>query len=111
MAGNSQAVRYTILASEHSGDDFVLWLRYLRKWVDESGHVFSAKDIAQIMKEKRISPLQKVMLSEAVTPGTPTNQYVIRLNGKVDNAEIRRRLLSGEEIDWARLGPGLPGAQ
>jgi len=111
MAGNSQAVRYTILASEHSGEDFVLWLRYLRKWVNETGHIFSANDLAQIMKEKKIPPLQKVMLAEAITPGTPTNQYVIRLNRKVDYTEITRRLLDGEEIDWAGLGSGLPGAQ
>ena len=84
----SQTVRYTIRASEHSGGDFVLWLRYLSKWVNPSGHIFSAGDIAQIMKEKRISPLQKVVLSRAITPGTPTNAYVIKMRQPYDNSKI-----------------------
>ena len=97
----SQTVRYTILASGHSGGDFVLWLRYLSKWVNPSGHIFSAGDIAQIMREKRITQFQKAILSEAITPGTPTNAYVVKLRMPRDKAEIleiERRLRSGEEV-------------
>ena len=85
---HSQTVRYTILASEHSGDDLVLWLRYLCKWVNPTGNIFSKSDIARIMKEKRINPLQKVMLSEAITPGTYTNRQVIQMNQPADLSEI-----------------------
>ena len=97
----SQTVRYTILASEHSGGDFVLWLRYLSKWVNPSGHIFSAGDIAQIMGEKRITLFQKAILTEAITPGTPTNEFVVKLRAPRDKAEIlemERRLRSGEEV-------------
>lgn len=100
-SGMTQTVRYTILASEHSGGDFVLWLRYLSKWVNPSGHLFSAKDIVQIMQEKRITPFQKMILSEAITPGTPTNAYVVNLRTPRDEAEIletERRLLGGEQV-------------
>ncbi|MCL2494474.1 MAG: hypothetical protein FWE98_02310 [Oscillospiraceae bacterium] len=97
----SQTVRYTILASEHAGGDFVLWLRYLSKWVNPSGHIFSEKDIARIMQEKRITPFQKTILSEAITPGTPTNAYVVKLRtprGKAEILEIERRLRDGEQV-------------
>jgi len=40
------------------------------------------------MKEKRINPLQKVMLSEAITPGTYTNRQVIQMNQPADLSEI-----------------------
>ena len=89
MAGvmeRDQTVRYTILASEHSGDDLVLW--YLSKWVDPSGHIFSDRDIAHIHREKRISPLQKVMFSESITPGIPTNKHVIKMRQPADLSDI-----------------------
>ena len=92
---------YLIHASEHSGGDFVLWLRYLSKWVNKSGHIFSAEDLAQIMKENKITSFQKAILSEAITPGTPTHEYVVKLRTPCDKAEIReieRRLLSGEDV-------------
>ena len=84
----SQTVRYTILASEHSGVDLVLWLRYLSKWVNPSGHIFSEQDIDQIMKEKRIRPAHKVIFTEALKSGTPTNRYVVRMRQPYDNSEI-----------------------
>jgi len=84
----SQTVRYTIRASEHSGVDLVLWLRYLSKWVDPSGNIFSERDIAQIMKEKRITPFQKVILSRAIIPGTPTNEFVVKMRQPYDNSKI-----------------------
>jgi len=97
----SPTVRYTVLASKHAGGDFVLWLRYLSKWVGPSGHIFSKRDMAQIMEEKRITEFQKAILDEAITPGTPTNEYVVRLRQPRDRAEIlemERRLRSGEQI-------------
>ena len=87
-----QVLRYMILASEHVGDDFVLWLRYLRKWVSKSGHIFSEQDAAAIMKENRIRPMHRVIFSEAITPGTATNQYVIWLNEPVDTTDILERI-------------------
>jgi len=85
---HGQTLRYTILASEHSGNDFVLWLRYLSKWVNPSGHIFSEQDIAQIMKEKRISPAHKVILREALKLGTPTNDYVVKMRQPYDNSKV-----------------------
>ena len=88
----NQAVQYAIFASEHSGDDFALWLRYLRKWVNKSGHIFSVQDVAEIMGEERIRPVHRTIFSEAITPGTPTNQYVTWLNEPVDTSEILERI-------------------
>ena len=99
-------VQYTILASEHAGGDFVLWLRYLSKWVNPSGHVFSQKEIGQIMSEKRITAFQKAIFSEAITPGMPTNAYVIKLRaprGQAEILEMERRLRSGEQVYEAQL--------
>ena len=101
-----RTLQYTILASEHSGGDFVLWLRYLSKWVNPSGHVFSQKEIDQIMSEKRITAFQKAILSEAITPGTPTNAYVSRLRaprGQAERLELERRLRSGEHVYETQL--------
>ena len=81
-------MRYIVRASEHSGTDLVLWLRYLSKWVDPSGTIFSERDIAQIMNEKRITSFQKVILSRAITPGTPTNEYVVKMRQPYDNSKI-----------------------
>jgi len=97
----NQTIQYTILASEHAGGDFVLWLRYLSKWVNSTGHIFSQKDIARIMREKKITPFQKMIFSEAITPGTPTNNYVVKQRLPRDKArilEIERRLRSGEDV-------------
>ena len=89
-----RVLRYTIAASEHSGGDLVLWLRYLGKWVDQSGHIFTKRDLIRIMKEKRIEPIHRVMLSEAIIHNTPTNRYVIRLNEKVDYSDVIERIRS-----------------
>ena len=91
-AERDQALRYTILASEHSGGDLVLWLRYLSKWVNPSGHIFSEHDLAQIMKERRIRPAHKVIFAEALKPGTPTNEYVIKMRQPYDNSEVLKTI-------------------
>ena len=107
MAGDferSQTVRYTILASEHAGVDLVLWLRYLSKWITPSGHIFSERDLAQIMKEKRIRQAHKVIFAEALKAGTPTNAYVIKMRQPYDNSEILKtieRFRANEKTDAA----------
>jgi len=96
----SQAVRYAIFAANHSGADSGLWLRYLEKWVTPSGNIFSARDIADIRGARELTQLQKVMLIEAVTPGTPTNRYIAKQRVPRSQEEMRereRRLISGEE--------------
>jgi hypothetical protein len=93
----NDAVQYVILASEHSGVDLDLWFRYLRKLVSKTGNVFTEREIAQIMKENRIRWIHRVILSEAVKPGTPTNKYVIGLNEVVDFHEIEERVRGYEK--------------
>ena len=100
----SQTVRYTIRASEHSGGDLVLWLRYLSKWVNPSGHIFSERDLAQIMRERRIRPAHKVIFTEALKPGTPTNEYVVKMRQPYDNSEVLKmieRFRANEKTDTA----------
>lgn len=93
-----QALRYALLASAHAGEDFVLWLRYLCKWVTPTGHIFTQEEAAAIMAEERIRPLHRTMFAEAITPGTPTNQYVIWLNSPVDTSAVMERIRSyGED--------------
>ena len=96
----SQTVSYIVRASEHAGNDLVLWLRYLSKWVNPSGHIFSDRDIAQIQGEEQISSMKKTVLAEAIKPGTPTNTYVIKLRQPYDNSKILEmieRLKAGED--------------
>jgi len=87
-----RVVQAVIRASEHSGDDFVLWLRYLRKWVSITGHIFSEQEVVLILNEDRIRKFHRMMFSEAITPGTPTNRYVIWLNQPMDASAILERI-------------------
>jgi len=92
--------RHVTIASEHSGGDFALWLRYISKWVGPAGHEFSDSEVSQIMSDPSITPFQKAIFSQAITPGTPTNDYVIKLRQPQHTRvqEIERRLLAGEQV-------------
>ena len=48
------------------------------------------------MAEKKITLFQKTIFSEAITPGTATNEYVVKLRQPRDHAEIKEgRILEG----------------
>ncbi|MCL2531917.1 MAG: hypothetical protein FWE40_07150 [Oscillospiraceae bacterium] len=92
----NQTPSYVRNAAAHAGGDFVLWLRYISKWVNPVGHDFTPEEVQTILHDEQLTAFQKAIFERAITPGTATNLYAVRLRQPIDVREIERKLLSGE---------------
>jgi len=79
---------YMVMAAQHSKGSAQHWFRYLRKYIDKCGTVFSKKDVEDLSNNESLTPFQRVSLKAAFEDGSPTRQYVLSLNGKADQNKI-----------------------
>ena len=75
---------YMEKAAQHSKGSCAHWFRYLRKYIDKCGTLFSIEDVKALSNNEKLSPFQKVSLNAAFQEGSPTRNYIIGLNKKVD---------------------------
>jgi len=93
----SQAPRYVQRAAEHAGGDFVLWLRYISKWVNPDGHIFTPEEVQAILHDEQLTLFQRTVFEQAIMLGTATNRYAVKLRQPVDLRVLERKWF-GKEI-------------
>ena len=75
---------YMEKAAQHSKGNCAHWFMYLRKYIDKCGTLFSIEDVKALYNNEKLSPFQRVSLNAAFLDGSPTRNYIIGLNKKVD---------------------------
>jgi hypothetical protein len=71
-------------AAQHSKGNCAQWFRYLRKYIDKCGTLFSIEAVKNLYNNEKLSPFQRVSLNAAFQEGSPTRNYIIGLNKKAD---------------------------
>jgi len=90
------------VAAPHSRGSAKHWFRYLRKYIDKCGVLFSEKDIEELYRNEVLTPFQRVSLRAAFCEGSPTQQHVISLNSKAERNKILSVRKKYEKIDSCR---------
>jgi len=90
---------YIVMAAQHSKGSARHWFRYLRKYIDKCGTVFSKKDIEDLFNNESLTPFQRVSIKAAFEDGSPTRQHILSLNSKVDRNKILLLRESYERIN------------
>ena len=73
-------VDYMVSAAQHSKGSASHWFRYLRKDIDKCGVTFSMQDVEDLSQNTNLTMFQRVSLKAAFSDGTPTRQYIQKLN-------------------------------
>ena len=87
------------IAAPHSRGSAKHWFRYLRKYIDKCGVLFSEKEIEELYNNKALTPFQRVSIKAAFDEGSPTRQHVINLNNKANRNKILLLMEKYEKID------------
>jgi hypothetical protein len=86
---------YILYAAKDSKGSAQHWFRYLRKHIDKCGFLFTESDVKELCQNKALTSFQRVSLKFAFEEGSPTREYIIRLNQRVDSkkrlAELRAK--------------------
>lgn len=65
------------------------WLRYLRKTFNNDKAMITKRELNHLLRSSNLTMCQKLILKRAMTSGTPTNEYVIRLNNHADTPMLK----------------------
>ena len=79
---------YMVMAAQHSRYNAQHWFRYLRKYIDKCGTLFSKQDVADLCNNEALTPFQRVSLRAAFEEDSETRRHIIGLNQKVIPTKI-----------------------
>ena len=79
---------YMVKAAKHSKNNARHWFRYLRKYIDKCGVLFSQEQVDELYNNEDLTPFQRVSIRAAFEDGTQTRQHIISLNQRVNPAKI-----------------------
>ena len=79
---------YMTMAAQLSKNNAALWFRYLRKYIDKCGTLFSMQDVENLYHSEALTPFQRVSIKAAFEEGSHTRQHIINLNQKVNTERI-----------------------
>jgi len=88
------------MAAKHSNGNAKHWFRYLSKYIDKCGTVFTRSDIDILCTHDALSLFQRVTLKAAFHEGTLTREHILAMNQPATFdmvARIRARLLEDKE--------------
>lgn len=68
------------------------WFRYLKKIIVNNEIILSKEEIQALLKSDKLTMFQKVTLSRAVAVGSPTYEYLKRLNQPATELKHYNRL-------------------
>jgi hypothetical protein len=85
---------YMEKAAQHSRNDAKLWFRYLRKYIDKCGSLFSMHDVESLFHSDVLTPFQRVSIRAAFDDDSQTRQHIVSLNQKANLNKIA--LIRGE---------------
>ncbi|MCL2164692.1 MAG: hypothetical protein FWH55_09960 [Oscillospiraceae bacterium] len=74
---------YMVKAAQHSKNNARHWFRYLRKYIDKCGTLFTKHDVENLYHNDALTPFQRVSIKAAFEDGTHTRLHIIGLNQKV----------------------------
>jgi len=89
-----------LMAAQHSRGNAQHWFRYLRKYINKCGTVFTEADVEALSHNATLSPFQRVSLIAAFSDGSPTRKHIISLNesGRKDTLSILKAERKGAEL-------------
>ena len=73
---------YMVFAAKHSRYNSRHWFRYLRKYIDKCGVLFSKEEVDKLYANENLTPFQRVSIKAAFEDGSQTRQHIISLNQK-----------------------------
>ena len=79
---------YIVMAAQHSKNNTQLWFRYLRKYIDKCGTLFSKQDVENLYHNDALTPFQRVSIRAAFEPDSQTRQHIISLNNKTNPSKL-----------------------
>ena len=79
---------YMVMAAQHSRNNARHWFRYLRKYIDKCGVLFTRQDIEDLYHNEALTPFQRVSIKAAFEDGSQTRQHVISLNQRVISSKL-----------------------
>ena len=82
-------VSYMIMAAQHSKGNAAHWFRYLRKYIEKCGTVFTMDDVESLYSNEALSPFQRVTIKAAFEDGSPTRQHIVNLNSTANLKKIQ----------------------
>ena len=71
---------YIIFAAKHSKNNARHWFRYLRKYIDKCGVLFSKEQVDALYANENLTPFQRVSIKAAFEDGSQTRQHIVSLN-------------------------------
>ena len=89
-------IDYMIMAAKHSKGNARHWFRYLSKYIDKCGTVFTHTDVDILSTNEALSLFQRVTLNAAFKEGSLTRQHILAMNQPATFnmvANIRARLI------------------
>jgi len=79
---------YMVMAARHSKNNARHWFRYLRKYIDNCGTLFSKQDVEDLYNSKELTPFQRVSIKAAFEEGSQTRLHIIGLNQRISPGKI-----------------------
>ena len=79
---------YMVMAARHSRNNARHWFRYLRKYIDKCGILFSIQDVVNLYHNEALTPFQRVSIKAAFEEGSQTRLHIISLNQIVNLNKI-----------------------
>ena len=76
------------IAAPHSKGSAKLWFRYLRKYINGCGVLFSMDDVEALCRNDSLTPFQRVSLKAAFEEGSQTREHILSLNNKAQRNKI-----------------------
>jgi len=92
-------VDYMVIAAQHSRGNARHWFRYLRKYVDKCGILFTTDDIEALYNNEALTAFQRVSLKAAFKEGSPTRQHVINLNNPGRRDTLSKIIAKYEKVE------------
>ena len=71
---------YIVFAAKHSKNNARHWFRYLRKYIDKCGVIFTKEQVNELYANENLTPFQRVSIKAAFEDGSQTRQHIISLN-------------------------------
>ena len=79
---------YMVKAAQQSKNNARHWFRYLRKYVDKCGTLFSKQDVENLYNNEALTPFQRVSIKAAFEEGSQTRLHIISLNYKKSSDKL-----------------------
>ncbi|MDR2727985.1 MAG: hypothetical protein LBB56_02545 [Chitinispirillales bacterium] len=71
---------YMTMAAQHSKGSAQHWFRYICKYINKCGTVFTLADVDTLCANDTLTLFQRISLRAAFSENTPTRKHILSLN-------------------------------